>query len=236
MKIKCIVIDDEPLALEMIQKSIEQVNYFSLLASFHSASEAFKYLAETTVDCVFLDIEMPDLNGLEFSKIINQFSYKPAVVFVTAYNQYTMKEYQIDSLGFLLKPFSFEDFNSVAEKIKKYWLFHKNSEQKIESFFIKIEAKQVRIVPQDVLYLESMGDYVKIFLEDKRKPLIPLITLKKIKTYLPATLFLQINRSQIVNFQKIKSYTANGLSIGEKNFYVSNSFREEFDMIKKLAL
>ena len=236
MKIKCIAIDDEPLALEMIKEAIKKVDYLDLVQSFHSVSEALKYLAETTVECVFLDIEMPGFNGLEFTKIINQFSNKPEVVFVTAYNRYAIKEYQIESIGFLLKPFSFDDFNDIAEKVKMAGFIQRKSLNNIEPFFIKVEAEQVKIIPQDVLYLESMGDYVKIFLKNERKPLIPLITLKKIKTYLPKNLFLQVNRSQIVNFEKINSYTASSLSIGEKVFFVFGSFREEFEMIKKLML
>ena len=116
MKIKCIAIDDEPLALEMIKEAIKKVDYLDLVQSFHSVSEALKYLAETTVECVFLDIEMPGFNGLEFTKIINQFSNKPEVVFVTAYNRYAIKEYQIESIGFLLKPFSFDDFKDKWSK------------------------------------------------------------------------------------------------------------------------
>lgn len=236
MKIKCIAIDDEPLALELIEEAIERVDYFELLGTFHSVSEALQFLGETKLDCVFLDIEMPHLNGIEFSKIINQFSEKPAVVFVTAYNQYAMKEYQIDSIGFLLKPFSFQDFLEIVEKVKKAIQLQRSQTQNIEPFFIKVEAEQVKIVPQEVIYLESMGDYVKIYLEGQRRPLIPLITLKKIKNYFPPSLFLQINRSQVVNIEKIDSYTTNGLSISEKDFTVSNSFRDEFDMIKKLML
>jgi len=236
MKIKCIAIDDEPLALEMIENAIVKVDYLDLVKSFQSVSKALKYLAETTVDCIFLDIEMPDLNGLEFSKIINQFSNKPEIVFVTAYHQYAVKEYQVKSVGFLLKPFSFDDFKNVAEIVKNSLLLRRIAEDKIEPFFIKIEAEQVKINPQKVLYLESLGDYVKIFLENERKPMIPLITLKRLKTYLPKTLFVQINRSQIVNFKKINSYTTSGLSIGEKHFCVSNSFRKEFEIIKKLVL
>ena len=135
-----------------------------------------------------------------------------------------------------MKPFSFDDFNDIAEKVKMAGFIQRKSLNNIEPFFIKVEAEQVKIIPQDVLYLESMGDYVKIFLKNERKPLIPLITLKKIKTYLPKNLFLQVNRSQIVNFEKINSYTASSLSIGEKVFFVSSSFREEFEMIKKLML
>ena len=237
MKIDCIAIDDEPLALEILRKQIEKVEYLNLLQTFHSAPEALKYLSENNIDCIFLDIEMPDLNGVELSKIIHQFSVKPEIVFVTAYSRYAVKEYQLQSIGFLLKPFSFEDFKAVAEKLKKTHLVKiKNLEAIEEPFFLRIEARQVKLFPHQILYLESMGDYVKIFLKTEVSPLIPLITLKKIKSYLPKFLFLQINRSQIVNLQKISSYGAGDLSVGEKQFNVSDSFREDFELAKRMIL
>lgn len=237
MKIDCIAIDDEPLALEILQKQIEKIPYLNLVQSFHSAPEALKFLSETTVDCIFLDIEMPDLNGVELSKIIQQFSVKPEIVFVTAYSQYAVKEYRLQSIGFLLKPFSFEDFTDVVEKVKEaYVLKMKSLEAVVEPFFLRIEARQVKLYPDKISYVESMGDYVKIFMEDQRSPLIPLITLKKIKTLLPKSSFLQINRSQIVNLHKISSYGTGNLSIGEHQFNVSDTFREDFEWAKRAFL
>lgn len=237
MKIDCIAIDDEPLALELLQKQIVKISYLNLLQSFHSAPEALKFLSKNRVDCIFLDIEMPDLNGMELSRIIQQFSVKPEIVFVTAYSEYAIKEHRLQSIGFLLKPFSFEDFQAIANKVKEtYLLKMKTDESEQEDFFIRVEARQVKISSGEILYLESMGDYVKIFLENERKPLIPLITLKKIKTYLPKSSFLQINRSQIVNLQKVTSYGAGNLSIGEKTCNVSDTFRNEFETAKRLFL
>ncbi len=234
MKLKCIAIDDEPLALEIIRKAIDKVAFLDLLQTFQSVSEALKFLSETSVDCIFLDIEMPDLNGLEFSKIINQFSTKPEIVFVTAYPQYIMKDYQIDSLGFLLKPFSFDEFDAVATKMKNAFPLLRNTIDNNEPFYLKVEGKHVKIYPQDIVYLESMGDYVKIYFENNPKPMIPLITLKKMKSNLPTSLFLQVNRSQIVNIRKIDSYSTNNLFIDNKNFLVSTLYRKDFDMVKKI--
>lgn len=234
MKIKCIAIDDEPLALERIQKTVEKVEYLDWIQSFTSVSEALKFLSKEVVDCIFLDIEMPDLNGIEFSKIVHQFINKPEIVFVTAYGQYAIKKYQVAAIGFLLKPFSYEDFKIVAEKIKIAWYIKQETAENIRSFFIRVDAQQVKINPNDILYLESMGDYVKIFMQNKKSPFIPLITLRKIKTYLPASLFVQINRSQIVNFRRISTYTASALSLAEKNFTVSESYRKEFEVVKRI--
>lgn len=237
MRIDCIAIDDEPLALEILQKQIEKISYLHLIQTFHSAPEALKFLSETSIDCIFLDIEMPDLNGVELSKIIRQFSVKPEIVFVTAYSQYAVKEHQLQAIGFLLKPFSFEDFEEIADKVKEaHQLKIESSESEEEPFFLRIEARQVKLFPDEIIYLESMGDYVKIFLKNERKPLIPLITLKKIKTFLPKSSFLQINRSQIVNLQMISSFGAGSLSIGENYFKVSDTFREDFEMVKKMFL
>ncbi|PWH86716.1 LytR/AlgR family response regulator transcription factor [Brumimicrobium oceani] len=235
MKISCIAIDDEPLALEMIRKQIEKVDYLDLKAVFNSAPEALKYMSEHEVDCIFLDIEMPDLNGLDLAKIIQQFAQKPEIVFVTAFNQYSLKEFKTQATDFLLKPFGFEEFKTVSDKIKEIQLLKESisdQEANKDDFFLRVEARQVKLNPSQIILLESMGDYVKIFFEDKKSPLIPLITLKKIKTFLPEKMFLQINRSQIINLQKVDSYGKSNLTIGENKFNVSDTFRESFEKAK----
>lgn len=234
MKINCIAIDDEPLALEILRKKIEKVSYLELKATFHSASQALKYLSDYEVDCIFLDIEMPDFNGVELAKIINQFSEKPKIVFVTAFHKYIVNDLKEEVIDYLLKPFSFEDFKTVADKIAKAQLLKETlvSDENNASFFLKIDARQVKLFLEDILFLESMGDYVKIFTESRKSPLIPLITLKKMRTYLPDKSFLQINRSQIINLQKIDSFGKNDLSIGEHRFMVSDTFKRDFELVK----
>ncbi|HLR50508.1 MAG TPA: LytTR family DNA-binding domain-containing protein [Candidatus Sphingobacterium stercoripullorum] len=236
MIIDCIAIDDEPLALEVLKKAIQHVDYLELLDTFSSAPDALKFLSEHHVDCIFLDIEMPDLNGLELSSIIQQFAVRPDIVFVTAYSRYAVREHLLQAIDFLLKPYSMEDFQAVALKVKESYELKVQSEKDQAPFFLRIEARQVKLFPQEILYLESMGDYVKVFLEGSSSPLIPLITLKKIKSYLPKYHFLQINRSQIVNLNKIGSFAASNLSIGPKKFNVSSSYREDFERAKKLFL
>lgn len=234
MKINCIAIDDEPLALEILRKKIEKVSYLELKATFHSASQALKYLSDYEVDCIFLDIEMPDFNGVELAKIINQFSEKPKIVFVTAFHKYIVNDLKEEVIDYLLKPFSFEDFKTVADKIAKAQLLKETlvSDENNASFFLKVDARQVKLFLEDILFLESMGDYVKIFTESRKNPLIPLITLKKMRTYLPDKSFLQINRSQIINLQKIDSFGKNDLSIGEHRFMVSDTFKRDFELVK----
>lgn len=237
MKISCIAVDDEPLALETLRKEIEKIDFLNLKATFQSAPEALKYLAEFEVDCIFLDIEMPDLNGVELAKIIHQFSEKPEIIFVTAFSQYEMKESLIKASGFLLKPFSFDELKLASDRVRKTHELKKTtseSEDIQNSFFLRIEARQVKLFPDKILFLESMGDYVKIFVEDRRSPYIPLITLKKLKTYLPKKTFLQINRSQIINLQKVESYGKSNLTIGETKFTVSETFRESFNLAKEV--
>lgn len=239
MKISCIAIDDEPLALELIEKQIEKLDYLELKAVFNSAPEALIYLSEFMVECIFLDIEMPDLNGIAFAKIIHQFSEQPEIVFVTAYSQYAVNGLMTKATDFLLKPFGFEEFKIISEKVKNNHLVKKsieNIEKNTAAFFLKIDARQVKLFPADIIYLESMGDYVKIFIEGKRSPFIPLITLKKLKTYLPESLFLQINRSHIINLQKVDSYGKRNLTINKQIFTVSETFRIGFDLAKEAFL
>lgn len=235
MKISCIAIDDEPLALDMLHRQIEKVDYLELKATFHSAAQALKYLSEFEIDCIFLDIEMPDFNGVELSNIICQFSVKPRIVYVTAFHKHIENVIKNDVIDYLLKPFSFLDFKLVAESILKAQLLERKVAAEISdtSFFLRIDARQVKLYPEKIVFLESMGDYVKIFVEDKENPLIPLITLKKLKTYLPENSFLQINRSQIINFQKIDSFGKSNLSIGKLKFIVSNTYKKNFESAKE---
>ena len=199
MKIRCVALDDEPLALKLLSEFISKVDFLQLEASFSSTPAALKYISENAIDCVFLDIEMPDLNGIELSKILNNFAKKPEIVFVSAYGNYAIEGFKLDVVDFL---------------------------------FIKIDAQQVKLNSAEILYIESMRDYVKIYTKNREVPYIPLITLKKIKTLLNAPYFLQINRSQIINTSKISSYGKNSLTIAEKKFSVSEKFQDGFEESK----
>lgn len=234
MKIRCVALDDEPLALKLLSEFISKIKFLQLKASFSSTSEALKYISENEIDCIFLDIEMPDLNGIELSKILNNFAQKPEIVFVSAYGKYAIDGFKLDVVDFLLKPYSFEELQTAAQKVLN--IIESKSSTNLPTdedyFFIKIDAQQVKLISSKILYVESMRDYVKIYTENRAVPYIPLMTLKKIKTFLNANYFLQINRSQIINISKISSYGKNSLSIAAKKFIVSEKFQDGFEESK----
>ena len=234
MKVRCVALDDEPLALKLLSEFISKIDFLQLEASFSSTPEALKYISENEIDCVFLDIEMPDLNGIELSKILNNFAKKPEIVFVSAYGNYAVEGFKLDVVDFLLKPYSFEELKNSAQKVLTSIELktNKNTDYSNDFFFIKIDAQQVKLNSSEILYIESMRDYVKIYTKNREVPYIPLITLKKIKTLLNAPYFLQINRSQIINTSKISSYGKNSLTIAEKKFSVSEKFQDGFEESK----
>lgn len=231
MKVKCLVLDDEPLAVRLLSGFIQKIDFLELAASFSSAAETLKYLSEHEIDCIFLDIEMPDLNGIELTKILNNFTKKPEVVFVTAYGKYALEGLKLDAIDVLLKPFSLNELEEVAAKVKVR-VEEKNRISSDSVIFVKMDAQQVKIALDEVLYVESMRDYVKIYTENRAVPFIPLMTLKKMKELLPSDHFLQINRSHIVNLSKITSFGKNHLYVSQKKFNITEKFREGFHLSK----
>ncbi|MGV0847807.1 LytR/AlgR family response regulator transcription factor [Empedobacter falsenii] len=227
MKLTCIAIDDEPLALKLLENFIRHSDDLELLASFNSSQSAQLFLLENQVDCIFLDIEMPELNGIDFVKSLSGNNVKTSIVFVSAYSNYAIEGFKVSATDFLLKPYSFEDFERTVSKIKH----QKNLENLLkqnDDIFIKIDAKQIKIKLSSILYIESMKDYLKIYSEEKELPYIPLMTLKKMKENLPEN-FIQINRSHIINFNKVNSYGKNNLIIGKKEFNLSEKYKSDFD-------
>ena len=227
MKLTCIAIDDEPLALKLLENFIRHSDDLELLACFNSSQSAQLFLLENQVDCIFLDIEMPELNGIDFVKSLSENNVKTSIVFVSAYSNYAIEGFKVSATDFLLKPYSFEDFERTVSKIKH----QKNLENLLkqnDDIFIKIDAKQVKIKLSSILYIESMKDYLKIYSEEKELPYIPLMTLKKMKENLPEN-FIQINRSHIVNFNKVTSFGKNHLIIGKKEFNLSEKYKSDFE-------
>ena len=227
MKLTCIAIDDEPLALKLLENFIRHSDDLELLASFNSSQSAQLFLLENQVDCIFLDIEMPELNGIDFVKSLSGNNVKTSIVFVSAYSNYAIEGFKVSATDFLLKPYSFEDFERTVSKIKH----QKNLENLLkqnDDIFIKIDAKQVKIKLSSILYIESMKDYLKIYSEEKELPYIPLMTLKKMKENLPDN-FIQINRSHIINFNKVTSFGKNNLIIGKKEFNLSEKYKSDFE-------
>jgi two-component system LytT family response regulator len=205
-KIKCMAIDDEPLALKQLAAYIQKLPFLELVAPCSSAFEAIEVLEKQEVDLMFVDINMPDLNGLEFVKSLAQ---KPLLIFATAYSEYALEGFKVDALDYLLKPFSFAEFSKAATKARtQFELKNKaqqppeNVESNDEFLFIKSEYKIIRINLNNILYIEGMKEYVRIHLIGK-KPIMTLLSMKALEEKLPAKKFMRIHRSYIVNLERV---------------------------------
>ena len=201
--IKCLVIDDEPLALQQLASYVEKIPYFTLVAQCHGAVEARKVIDKERVDAVFVDINMPDINGMDF---VRQLSAPPIVVFTTAYSEYAIDGYKVDAVDYLLKPFGLDDFKRAAAKVKKrYELENNAAAQKAsdsdDSIFLKTDHRVIRANIADIRYVEGMSEYLKIYIEGQR-PVMMLLSMKKLEERLPSY-FMRIHRSYIVNMKKV---------------------------------
>lgn len=243
MIINCIAVDDEPLALGLVCSFIEQTPFLNLLGRYSSAVEALKAIHAQKVDVIFLDIQMPDLNGIELARVLdNSKSNKPRIIFTTAYNQFALEGYRVDALDYLLKPFNYEEFLHAANKALAYVeLLEKSNttaaaapnvvaEERIEDeyLFLKVEYQLVRLALNDILYIEGLKDYVKVWLKSNEKPILSLTSLKSLEEKLPPKKFMRVHRSFIVSLDKINSITRNALQIGKINITVGDQYKEAF--------
>lgn len=241
---KCLAIDDEPLALAQLSGYISRVPFLKLVKSCHDAFEAMEILAEGEVDLIFVDINMPDLNGLDF---VRSLIVKPLVVFTTAYSEYAVEGFKVDAVDYLLKPFEFQDLLRSADKAHRqyeYRLLEQGdaiasfSQIKDNSLFVKSEYKVVRINIDDIKYIEGMSEYVRIFVVEGEKPVVTLMSLQKLEERLPAQLFMRVHRSYIVNLRKITEISRLRI-IFDKNTYIpiGENYKERFiEYIGKLTI
>ncbi|UOG74526.1 LytTR family DNA-binding domain-containing protein [Hymenobacter tibetensis] len=241
MTLTCIAVDDEPLALKLVGHFIEQTPFLSLVGSYGSAVAALRGLQQqaTPVDLLFLDIQMPDLNGLELARLLDRGpgSRGPRVVFTTAFNQYALEGYKVDALDYLLKPFTYEEFLRVANKAKSYAEVSQASSQPPaepadtpdDYLYLKVEYQLVRVPFNDILYIEGLKDYVKVYRRSEPKPLLSLTSLKTLEERLPPRQFMRIHRSYIVGLNHIASIGRGTVHIGTETIPVSDSYRDAFD-------
>jgi len=247
MTLNCIAVDDEPLALKLVSRFIEQTPFLQLVASYGSAVAALRGLQQQTtpIDLVFLDIQMPDLNGLELAKVLDRGpgGGGPRVVFTTAFNQYALEGYKVDALDYLLKPFSYDEFLRVANKAKSYAELTQApapaaaalpaSTEPVplteDYLYLKVEYQLVRVPFNDILYVEGLKDYVKVYRRSEPKPLLSLTSLKSLEEKLPARQFMRIHRSYIVGLGHIAAIGRGTVHIGTETIPVSDSYREAFD-------
>jgi two-component system response regulator LytT len=242
MTLTCIAVDDEPLALKLVGRFIEQTPFLRLVATYGNAVAALRGLQQQTepIDLIFLDIQMPDLNGLELAKLLDRGpgSGGPRVVFTTAFNQYALDGYKVDALDYLLKPFSYDDFLRVANKAKSYAELVQQptpaalpapAEPTEDYLYLKVEYQLVRVPFNDILYVEGLKDYVKVYRRSETKPLLSLTSLKALEEKLPARQFMRIHRSYIVGLGHIAAIGRGTVHIGNETIPVSDSYREAFD-------
>ena len=203
MTIRCIAIDDEPLALDQIGEYIQKTPFLELCGLFDSALQAFEVIGEIHIDVMFVDINMPDLNGMDFVKSLEN---APKIVFVTAYCEHALEGFRVDALDYLLKPIGYSEFFKSANKVKSWFDIHPTKPDEIKSnkefLFIKSEYKIVRINFNDIKYIEGMNEYIRIHLTNS-KPVMTLLSMKSIEEQLPTDRFMRVHRSFIVNLSKI---------------------------------
>jgi two-component system LytT family response regulator len=227
--IPCIAIDDEPLALKQIVTYIEKTPFLTLVAHFESALQALTFLQENKVDLMFVDINMPDLNGMDFVKALNN---PPKVIFTTAYSEYAVEGFRVDAIDYLLKPIGYSEFLKAAEKAKDRLHTKVADNTAVHSndkfLFIKSEYKILRINLSDIKYIEGMREYVRIHLSNE-KPVMALMSMKKMEEFLPDINFMRVHRSFIVNLDKITTLERNRI-IFDKNIYipVSEQYKLKF--------
>ena len=239
---KCIAIDDEPLALKQLTDYISRDPFLSLVKSCQDAFEAMKVLADEEIDLIFVDINMPDLNGLDF---IRSLISRPMVIFTTAYSEYAVEGFKLDAVDYLLKPFEFQDLLKAADKARRQFEYRLLEQQgeignasqiKGDSLFVKSDYRVVRIDVKNIRYIEGMSEYVRIFVEGEDKPVITLASLQKMEERLP-THFMRVHRSYIVNLRKITEVSRLRI-IFDKNTYipVGDNYKEKFsEHISKLS-
>jgi two-component system LytT family response regulator len=230
MKLRCIAVDDEPLALDQMAGYINRTNFLEQVSLCRSGFEAMDILSEKKVDLMFADINMPDLNGLDF---VRSLRVKPLVVFTTAFSEYAIEGFRVEALDFLLKPVTYSDFlKSSSKALNHFKTVNKITElndKPVEHLFVKTDYKVVRISLNDIIYIEGMREYARIHLTTG-KSVMPLVRMHSLEEQLPADRFMRVHRSYIVNLEKIISVENSRIVFDGKNIIpVSEQYKEFFN-------
>lgn len=232
MILNCIIIDDEPLALELIRSYVEKTSFLNLCGTYSNAIQAMKDMTgKTPVHLMFLDIQMPGIDGLEFSQLIDSYT---RIVFTTAFDRYAVDSYKVNALDYLLKPISYSSFlQSVNKAIHWFELQEKNNTE-IETapnnanyIFVKSDYKLIQIPLDKILYVEGLKDYVKIHLDDGQKPILSLLSMKTMEEHLPPEMFIRVHRSFIVQKSKIKVIDRGRIVFNKEYIPISDSYKQE---------
>lgn len=225
--VHCIIVDDEPMAREILESHLRKIDNLILVASCKNAMEAFNEINSKTVDLIFLDINMPEISGLSFAKSINKYS---KIIFTTAYREYAVDGFDLQAVDYLLKPISFERFLQAVTKYLDYNSSIATTEpielvqEKSDFIFVRSDRKMVKVNFDEILYIESLSDYIKI--HTLNKMIITRETITNIEAKLPNDLFLRIHRSYIVSIKKIESFTNEYIALNNKSIPISRSYKK----------
>lgn len=238
MILKCVAIDDEPLALELLSKFISQTAFLKLEAKFSNAIEALGFINQHEVQLIFMDIQMPDLSGMELARILDgkKNSDKTRIIFCTAYHQFAIEGYKVEALDYLLKPYSYEDFLNAATKAYQYFeRVHNAPAAKApepaaqqDYIFLKVEYQLVKVMLKDITHVEAYKDYVKVHLRSRANPLLSLTSMKNMEELLPSDKFMRVHRSFIVALDQIDSVSKNVIQIGGHQIAVGENYKDQF--------
>lgn len=230
-KISCLIVDDEPMALRLIESYVLKTPYLDLRGQCSSAFEVLEVLNNESIDLLFLDIQMPELNGIELSRTLKK---ETRVIFTTAYDNYAIEGFRVEALDYLLKPFNYQEFLTAANKAKEWFSMLRNSsltrvKTSNESYiFVKSEYKQLKIHLDDVLYFEGLKDYIKIWLKSQARPVLTLMSLKSLEEDLPTDKFMRVHRSFIVALSSIEAIERNQIIICDQRITVADQYKQRF--------
>lgn len=240
MALTCIIVDDEPLAVKLLESFVAKTPDLELLGSFTDSVEAINAIKQLKPQLLFLDIQMPDLNGMELAHMLPEGT---RIIFTTAFKEYAFESYEVSALDFLLKPIRYNKFIAAVEKARKWFGLRGEKTQEAEqspapqmstpngnnSLFLKVDGEYRQVALDKILYVSGMKDYVMFYLEGERKPLITHLTMKAVEDMLPTSQFMRVHRSYIVALNKIRSVDRNDcIYIGDEIIRVTEAFREGF--------
>jgi DNA-binding LytR/AlgR family response regulator len=228
--IHCIAIDDEPLALQLINEYCGKISFLQLDKVFTNTDEARVWLSQNKVDLLFLDIQMPDVNGLQFYKSLVE---KPLVIFTTAFKDFAVDGFNVDAIDYLLKPFEYDRFLKAVYKSKEYIEFLSSQELQLNSIFVKVNYEIMKINLKDIELIEALDDYIKIYI--KPNPVLTLMTLKSIQERLPLRDFARVHRSFIVPLHKIEKFSKTKLVVAGKEIPIGSSYSYVYDQLLELS-
>jgi two-component system LytT family response regulator len=228
-KLRCLIVDDEPLALDLIEGYVRKTPALELVGRCSNAFEAMQVLEEENIELVFLDIQMPELSGLELSRTLHK---GIKIIFTTAFEKFALEGYKVDALDYLLKPFNYEEFLQAVAKARDWFAMADKqfnlAQDKKDYIFVKADYKHIRINLSEVLYFEGLKDYVKIYLQTSDRPVLSLLSLKALEQQLPEERFMRIHRSFIVNLDQIETVERSRILFGETAIPVADNYKEKF--------